>query len=48
MTKKILIAVATFLGLLVLYNTFVATPPVTNAHPSGTAMICFGDSLTWG
>ncbi|MEN8165832.1 MAG: arylesterase [Acidobacteriota bacterium] len=48
MMKKILIVLASLLAFVVLHQAFFDTAPVTNPHPTGETIICFGDSLTFG
>ena len=42
------IAAAVLVALVVLNQVFCSSPPVTNPRPTGSTIVCFGDSLTFG
>jgi acyl-CoA thioesterase-1 len=45
--KRLALAAAALLLLFLAYR-FLAHRPVTNSQPTGEAIVCFGDSLTFG
>ena len=46
--QRVVVVAAAVVGAIVLYRAFVARPHVTNEHPRGETIVCFGDSLTAG
>ena len=48
MRKVIIFVSLTIICLIAGYMIFSASPEITNAHPVGENIICFGDSLTYG
>jgi lysophospholipase L1-like esterase len=46
--KKLAIAAAAVVLLIILYSLFLSGPEVVNRNPSGETIVCFGDSLTAG
>lgn len=48
MVKKTLFVLAACMITVVVYQAFFRILPVTNSTPTGEAVICFGDSLTFG
>ena len=46
--KRVAIAVAAVVVLVIGYRLFLSSPSIRNAEPSGQNIICFGDSLTFG
>jgi acyl-CoA thioesterase-1 len=48
MKKVIIFVLLTIICLIAGYMIFSSSPEITNAHPLGENIICFGDSLTYG
>ncbi len=48
MAKKTIYIALTMIVLFFGHRFFFSSTPVTNSHPAGENIICFGDSLTYG